>query len=100
MQDVILTLDVVGLDNVDTICSRLAPEQNATRCFGEVANFTRLAPPTAPTKATTPTATTPTATTPPPPPQTSAAHIRTTPYATNTRLPLVVLMFIAHHMSE
>jgi hypothetical protein len=41
MQSVILTLDAAGIDNVDTICSRLAPEQNATKCFGDVAGFTR-----------------------------------------------------------
>jgi hypothetical protein len=49
--------------------------------------------PAATTPATTPTPTTPAATTPAPPPQTSAAHIRTAPYAT-------LLVFFVHYMCQ
>lgn len=98
METVILRLDIAGIDNVDAICSRLAPEQNATKCFGDVANFTRLPPATPPPTPPTPPPT-PTPPTPPTPPPTTPPPQFTFPpppnAATTTETAWTLIVFCA-----
>ena len=101
MERIVLSIDIPGIDNVDVICSKLAPPQNVTNCFGDVANFTRRALPS----STTPPATTPPPPLPPPPPpspppppppppqETGRATSMTAGYVTVTMSIVVALYF-------